>query len=539
MTSREKRFVLAGLFLGLAVAGLVYALGSLRGARRSPAGSHNVKATESQAAPAPKPPTAGGAQETTALPMSMGEQVPTGQPLSAQLSEEEQQAIGLQTAEVRRRNIARPVLAVGKVEPAETRLSTISARVGGRIDRLLLDFTGQPVARGQGVALVYSPELVTGAEEYKLARENRAQLGSRVIPEAVAQADELVAAARRKLELWGVASKQIQEIESSPQPKIHITIYSSTSGVVTERKVTEGQYVEEGDVLYTVADLSKVWVMAEIYEFDLPLVRVGQAVEITSEALPGTKLQGRVSFIEPLLNQQTRTVGVRIEVPNPRLRLRPGMFANARIITPIEKKALAVPRSAVLDTGMRKIVYVARGNGLFEGRQVELGPAGEEYYPILSGLREGERVVTHGNFMIDSQTRITGGMTGLFGGSKEFTREGQPSPPSPPAQPAHYKMTFRPEPDPPKGAAPNTFHVSVLDAKGQPVTDAQVKVTLVMPAMPAMGMPEMRASAELSWKGSEYSGTTNVPMAGPWNVAVEVSRGGQLLATYRTRFDAR
>jgi len=337
------------------------------------------------------------------------------------------------------------------------------------------------------VAQIYSPDLVTGAEEYRLALENRARLGSGAIPEAVAQADELVVSARRKLELWGLTSKQIQEIEASPQPRILVTIYSPTSGVVTERKVTRGQYVKEGDVLYVVTDLTTVWVKVEIYEPDLPLVRLGQAVEITSEALPGVKLRGPIGFIEPQVNQQVRTVALRIEVPNPHMRLRPGMFVNARVLATGKDSVLAVWRTAVLDTGLRKTVYVAQGNGVFEGREVQLGPPGEKYYPVLSGVKEGERVVTHGNFLIDSQTRITGGMTGLFGGSKEFTREGQGQQPGKPAQAAGYKITFRTEPDPPKGAAQNMFHVSITDADGKPVTDAQVRVLLVMPAMPTMG----------------------------------------------------
>lgn len=527
MSSRETRLVLVGLFLGLLLAGLIYALASRQGTWRGPAESRNLGGAEPQTVPASKPPTPGGTEEAG------------GQTLSVELSDEDQQAIGLQTAEVRRRIISRTILAVGRVEQAETRLSTVSARVGGRLDRLLVDFTGQPVARGQAVALIYSPELVTGAEEYKLAQENRARLGPGALAEAVAQADTLVASARRKLELWGLTEKQIQEIESSPQPKIHITIHSPTSGTVLERKVTEGQYVREGDALYAVADLSMVWVKAEIYESDLPLVRLGQAVEITAAALPATKLRGRVSFIEPVVNPQTRTLPVRVEVPNPGLRLRPGMFAHAKLVASTGKAVLGVPRSAVLDTGTTQIVYVAKGKGLFEGRPVELGPAGEDYYPVLSGLREGEWVVTHGNFLIDSQTRITGGMTGLFGGSKEFIRESPTSQPSQPTPAANYQIAFRPEPDPPKGAAPATFHVRVSDPAGQPVTDAQVRVTLVMPAMPSMGMAEMRASAGLTWKGGEYAGTTTVPMAGPWNVTVEVSRGGQPLATYRTRFDAR
>ena len=171
-----------------------------------------------------------------------------------------------------------------------------------------------------------------------------------------------------------------------------------------ERKVTQGQYVREGDVLYTVADLSTVWVKADVYEADLPRVRTGQSVEIAAEMLP-TKLSGRVNFIEPMLNPQTRTVPVRIQVANPGLRLRPGMFVNATFTTTGGQEVLAVPRSAVLDAGTRKLVYVARENGVFEQRQVKLGAAGEEFYPVLSGVKEGERVVTHGSFLIDSQDR--------------------------------------------------------------------------------------------------------------------------------------
>lgn len=529
MTVREKRFLMFGLILGLVLAGLIYGVTSFRAARYRATSSQGPQTAESMASSLSNPPSA--VDRNTSQ-----QQMAPDQARSVQLTDEEQKAIGVQTEEVRRRTITRPILAVGRVEEAETRLSTISARVAGRIDKLFLDFTGQAVARGQAVALIYSPELVSGAQEYKLALENQVRLGSGAMAEAVSQAGELVASARRRLELWGVTSKQIQEIESSPQPRVHITIYSPTSGTVMERKVTEGQYVKEGDVLYTVTDLSTVWVKAEVYEFDLPLVRVGKRVEITSAALPGVKLQGRMNFIEPVVNQQTRTAAVRTEVPNPGLRLRPGMFANARFLTSVERNVLSVARSAVLDTGTRKIVYVAKGNGVFEGRQVEVGPPGEDYYPVLSGLKEDEQVVVHGNFLIDSQTRITGGMTGLFGGSKEFTRETESSQPIP--SPG-YKITFRPEPDPPKGSAKNTFHVSIFDATAKPVTDAQVKVTLVMPAMPSMGMPEMRAVADLSWKGSDYAGTTTVPMAGPWNVAVEITRGGQLIASYRTRFDAR
>ncbi|MDP9264034.1 MAG: efflux RND transporter periplasmic adaptor subunit [Acidobacteriota bacterium] len=488
--------------------------------------------------PASSPPAAAAPGAST--PAGGHEQPAGNQPSTSEasgtveLTDAEQKAIGVETSEVRLRTMAGALETVGRVEEAETRLATISARVGGRIDKLSLDFTGQDVRRGQTIALIYSPEVASAAEEYKLALESVERLGSQGRPEAQAQARDLVTASRRRLELWGLAPQQIQEIAKADHPPIQITIHSTVSGTVMERKVTEGQYVKEGDALYTVADLSTVWVKADVYESDLARVRAGQPVEITSEALPG-KLRGRVDFIEPTLNPQTRTVAVRIQVANPGLRLRPGMFVHASLARSAGQQALAVPRSAVLDTGTRKLVYIARGNGVFEPRPVELGAADQEFYPVLSGLKEGERVVTHGSFLMDSQTRLSGGMAGMFGGSKEFSAN---APPTAPGAAAAFHVAFQTAPEPAAGK-PADLHVAVTDAGGKAVSDAQVRVTLLMPAMPAMGMAETRQSAELKWDGTQYSGSMTIPTAGSWNVTVEVSRNGQRVAVYRTNLRAK
>src|SRR5262249_12508302 len=192
---------------------------------------------------------------------------------------------------------------------------------------------------------------------------------------------------------------------------LRVTSYAHAGESVVERKVTRGQYVNAGDPLFTVADLSTVWVKADVYEFQLPQIRPGQMVKITSDALPDKVLHGRVDFIEPEANPQTRTIPVHVHVPNPGMRLRPGMFIRAKFISPGERESVVVPRSAVLDTGTRKMVYVAKAGGLFEAREIQTGMPSEERYPVLAGLRTGEEVVTNGNFLIDSQTRLTGGMT--------------------------------------------------------------------------------------------------------------------------------
>jgi membrane fusion protein, copper/silver efflux system len=526
MTQHENRILITGLTLGLMLALVAYAAMRLWHPDHSAAQSPEAPILKYEGAP----------EQATS---QRAEQVQADASVSSiQLNQKEQTEIGVQTVEVRRRNLQRALMAVAKVDEPETQLASISARIGGRIDKLYLDFTGQQVHRGQTMASLYSPEVSSAAEEYRLSLENRKRLGTGAEPLAVSGAEDLVNASRHRLELWGLTTQQLDEIASSAKPQIELPIYSTVSGIVTERKVTQGQYINAGEILFTVTDLSTIWVKADVYQPDLPAVRIGQPVEITSDSMPGTTLHGRVGFLDTSINPQTRTASARIEVPNPSMRLRPGMFVQVKFAAPAQHDVLAIPRSAVLDTGMRKFVYVAKGNGEFVGRQVQLGPAGTDYYPVLAGLKEGERIVSQGSFLIDSQTRITGGMTGMFGGSKEFDHgqadQGQAQAPAVP----QINITFRSDPETPRGNSDATLHVTVLDASGKPVTDVQVKVTLIMPAMPAMGMGEMRAASALTWKGSDYAGTIKVPTAGSWNVEVNASRNGQLLGSYHARLNA-
>jgi Cu(I)/Ag(I) efflux system membrane fusion protein/cobalt-zinc-cadmium efflux system membrane fusion protein len=462
---------------------------------------------------------------------------------TVQLTPAEMSAAGVQTVEVKRGRIKTDVDAFGRVEQPEAQLASVSARVGGRIEKLYVQYTGQNVRRGQAVAEIYSPEVAASAEEYRLALENRDRMQRSSEKDAVVSADELVGASRRKLELWGISAKQIEGAGTTrAQAAVPtITMYATAGGSVVERKVTRGQYVNAGDTLFTVADLSTVWVKADVYESQLAEVKTGQAVEITSEALPNKTIHGQVEFIEPTANPQTRTVPVHVHVANPGMRLVPGMFVRTKFFSRGERDTLLVPRSAVLDTGTRKLVYVAKADGVFESREVEVGAPSEDAYPVLRGLKEGEKVVMAGNFLIDSQTRLSGGMSGLFGGSKEYgehkTNDSQAS--ETPAN-AAVTITFATEPDPPKGGAENTFRVTVADAKGKPLPDAKVTVTLVMPAMPAMNMPEMRSSFEVPWMPARnmYLGRGTVPTPGPWTVTVEVRKDGKLIGSHRTRVSA-
>ncbi len=514
MNDREKRFLGIGLGAGLSLA---LAIGGAIAAVEH--GSHTPPNDVVPASPTAR------TTDTDAGTMP-GETV--------QLTADDQKAAGVQIAAVRRQHLVTTVDAFGRVEEPESNLSAIPARVAGRVDKLYLQYTGQNIRRGQPIAEIYSPDLASTIAEYKLALDSRGQLPASAQPEALRAADDLVASSRQRLALWGVTPKQIDGMQSGATPT-DVAVYSPVSGTVIERKVTQGQYVNAGDTLYSVADLSTVWVKADVYEFDLPQIKAGQPVEITSDALLGQTIRGSVEFVEPQASKETRTIPVHVHVPNPGMRLRPGMFVRAVFATH-KADALVVPRSAVLDTGVRKLVYLARDNGVFEAREVNLGTPNNDLFPVLDGLKEGDRVVVNGNFLIDSQTRLTGGMSGMFGGSKEYTDHANHGG-APPATGA-VKLDYRTDPQKLKGAAPATYHVRLTDASGKPVTDAQVTVTLVMPAMPAMHMPEMRSGGPLTWTGSEYVGSVNVPMSGSMNATIEASRNGQVIASAHIRVQA-
>jgi len=526
MISREKKLVLIGIALGALVAGaFTYAFFLREKAAVAASPDHAAMAApgSKESGESASPGTAPGA--------------------TVQLDPSEIAAAGVELAPVTSARLNTNVDSVGRVEQPEAQLATIPARVAGRIDRLHVQFTGESVRRGQAVAEIYSPELAASGEEYHLAIENRDRLRGSSQKDAIEGANALVTASRKRLQLLGVSEQQI-DAAGAGNAGLHVTIFATAGGSVVERKVTSGQYVNAGDPLFTVADLSTVWVKADVYEYQLPQIRSGQTVEITSDSLPDKVLHGHVDFIEPEANPQTRTIPVHVHVPNPSMRLRPGMYVRAKFVSPAARETLVVPRSAVLDTGTRKLVYTAKGGGVFEAREIQTGSPTEELYPVLAGLQAGEQVVVHGNFLIDSQTRLSGGVTGLYGGSKSYDENATPTPataqnaPQGAAKGIAAKISFAVVPNPPKGAADNTFHVSLTDADGKAIAGAEVTVTLVMPAMPSMGMPEMRNSFQLPFTQGMYMGKGNIGMAGPWNVTVEARRNGQVIATYRTHLNA-
>jgi Cu(I)/Ag(I) efflux system membrane fusion protein len=320
----------------------------------------------------------------------------------------------------------------------------------------------------------------------------------------------------------------------------HVTIYSTGAGTVVERKVTQGQYVNAGETLLTLADLNEIWIKVDVYEEQLQQIHPGQDVEINSEALSGRAVHGHVQFIEPNTNAQTRTVPVHVHLANPGMRLLPGMFVSATFVSRAARPSIVVPRSAVLETGTRKIVYLAKADGVFEAREVQVGAPSEDLFPVMSGLNAGDKVVLNGNFLIDSQAQLSSGMSGLYGGSKEFAagQQGQAVPAN--TKPGIAKIELHTPPEV-KGDADNMFQASLTDANGKPINEAHVTVTVVMPAMPAMNMPEMKNSFELPWVAASqmYAGKGKVPMAGSWTVLVEARKDGSVIASSHTRISAK
>jgi Cu(I)/Ag(I) efflux system membrane fusion protein len=299
---------------------------------------------------------------------------------------------------------------VGKVDYDETRLGHITAWMGGRIDKLYVDYTGSVVKKGQPMAEIYSPELLTAQAELIQASKAIRELEKSGLQRVKDSAKQTERAAREKLRLLGLPEGQIKAVLERGTPSDHITLHATMSGVVIQKDILEGMYVKTGERIYTIADLSRVWVVLEAYESDLPWVKLRQDVEFQTDAYPGEIFKGKVVYIDPIVNEKTRTVKVRLDVPNPKGKLKPGMFVRASKQSAVkgDQGSLVIPASAPLITGKRAIVYVQipGKEGTYEGKEIVLGPRAGDHYIVRSGLVEGELVVTKGNFKIDSAVQL-------------------------------------------------------------------------------------------------------------------------------------
>ena len=342
-----------------------------------------------------------GAQEQT------GHQPGRTPPPVVVLSPDKVQLIGVRTAVAEYRSVDKQIRTVGKIEPDETKLAYVNTKIAGWVKKLFVDYTGKEVVKGQPLLSIYSPDLVTAQEEYLIALRT-AQTGTAGVTEIDASRRELIESAKRRLLLWDITEGQIRNLEKTGKPKTEMTIEAPLSGIVLEKMVLDGAYITPGMNLYKIADLSSIWIMADIYEYEVTLVKVGQAARVTLPYQSGEAYRATVNYRYPTPDPVSRTLKVRLSMQNPGLTLKPEMFANVEINVSSGAR-LVIPREAVLDSGTRQIVYVEKKPGTYEMRVVTLGVRGEDYVEVLKGIRKGERVVTSGNFLIDSESQLRTG----------------------------------------------------------------------------------------------------------------------------------
>jgi membrane fusion protein, copper/silver efflux system len=340
----------------------------------------------------------------------------SGRPDGAfRISPEKQQLIGVQYGTVEYQDTSKSLRAVGRVAYDETKIVRISPKVEGWIEQVFVDFTGKQVKKGQPLLSIYSPDLVQTQAEYLLALRGREELSASEFADAAKFSASLVESARRRLELWDISKQQIDALEKRGTPVKAMTLYAPADGFVLTRNAFPRQRVTPETELYALADLSKIWVMADVYEFEAADIREGLAADVTLSAYPGRTFRGRVAYINPQLESSTRTLKVRVELQNPGFLLKPDMFADVTFrIT--GARSLVVPAEAVMDSGSEQTVFVSLGDGYFEPRKVTLGGKVDNKYVVTSGLKAGEQVVTSGNFLIDSESKLKSATDSMGGG---------------------------------------------------------------------------------------------------------------------------
>ena len=444
-------------------------------------------------------------------------------PGTAMVSPQMQQLMGVRTAVVEAKTLSKTIRAVGTVTYDESRVKHVHSKVDGWVDKLYINSTGAFVSKGQPLFSIYSPDLLATQSEYLMAKKHYESLATSSIPEVKTGASSLVAASKTRLALWDISEQQLRDLEQKGEAQKTLTLYSPYSGFVIKKDINEGMKVMGDKELYTIADLSSVWVNADVYESDILFIKVGQRADISLSYSPGESLKGRVSYIYPYLDEKTRTVKVRLEHPNPGYKLKPEMYVNTEIKIPGETQ-LSVPEEAVLDSGTRKIVFVDKGDGHFEAKEVKVGTKMEGFYQVLSGVKEGEKIAASSAFLLDSESRLSeamGAMAGMAG------MEGMKMDTPMKAGPMEKKvgdLTFMLSTQPEKTkAGENILRLKIIDKSGKLVTDALVsfQYTMTMP-----GMVLSKAEAKHSKDGS-YETKANFGMAGEWDVTVIVRRPTQ------------
>lgn len=453
-------------------------------------------------------------------------------PTPVQLSPQRLQAIGVKTATVTLQGIDDHLRLPGNVDVNEKRVSYVQTRFPGWIQKVFANATYQYVHKGEPLFTIYSPDLVSTEQEYLLAKQNQKSFADDMHRTARKEGDWLVEAASNRIKQFGVPSSELARLEQSGKVEHDIEIDSPVSGYITERNALPNQYVQADTKLYTIADLSTAWVYANVAQTDVGRLKPGDRAAVTVDAYPGRQFNGRIDQILPQVDAMTRTVRVRLVFSNPNVVLKPGMYVNVGIDVPLGRQ-LVIPSSGVLEAGTRQIAFVDHGQGYLEPREIQVGPRVDDHSVVLRGLKQGERIVSSANFLVDSEAQLQAAI-GSF--APPPPGAGAAAAMNAPNQQIGIDLTTDPAPAH-KGA--NTVRVRLTAADGKPVSGAQTAVTFFMPAMPAMGMAAMRVAATLSEKGAGlYEAQVQLETGGTWQVTVTVLRNGQTIGTKQLSVNA-
>lgn len=444
-----------------------------------------------------------------------------------QLSAEQMQSIGVKTGIAEYKQLSDDIRATGTVDIDERLLSYVQVRFPGYIRKVFADATYQYVRKGEPLFTIYSPDLVATQQEYLLARQNQKFMSTSSIEGVASGAASLSSAAEQRLQQWDIPASEIAKLKETGKAIQDLTINAPTSGYITERNALPNMYAEPATRLYTVADLSRVWVNAQVFQNDIGRLKPGDIAAITVDAYPDRTFSGRIEDILPQVDMTTRTVKVRLAIGNPGIKLKPGMFVNVDMKSALGRQ-LVVPASAVFQTGTRQIVFIDHGSGSLEPKDVVLGPRVGDDVVVLKGLEARQQIVTSANFLLDSESQLQ-----VAAGS--YT----PPPSSNTTQQSStINVDFTTDPNPVhKGS--NTFRVKLTATNGSPVTGADVSVIFFMPSMPAMGMAAINTTTKLLQKSAGlYEGQGSLDSGGTWQVTVTVQQNGQTIATKQLHVNA-
>jgi RND family efflux transporter MFP subunit len=512
------RTSLVWVILILAAAGVYWYRPQLPRPKR--AGPVAVQTLAVGSAPAQPPtPSAGSPQEAPLTPV--------------QLTPQRMQSIGVTTGAVEWKQITDHIRATGTVDINERLVSYVQIRFSGYIRNVFANATYQFVRKGDPLFTIYSTDLVGAQNEYLLALRNGDMLSRSSVDGVASGAAAVALAAESRLRQWNIPQAEITVVKETGKPIVDLPINSPVSGYITERKALPNAYVEPATRLYTIADLSHIWVYAQLFQDDVGRVKPGDLAQISVDSYSGRVFRGRIESILPQVDMATRTVRARLDVVNADLKLRPGMFVNVDLEANLGRH-LVVPASAVLQSGLRQVAFLDQGGGRLEPREVVTGARVGDDLIIVKGLQPRQRIVTSANFLIDSESQLQ-----AAAGSYAPPPPGVSSAaPQTAQQNVQVNIDFTTDPNPPKKGN-NAIRVKLTDANGAPMTGLDVSVTFYMPAMSAMGMAAMTTTSKLSGTGNGvYQGAGVLPSGGPWQVTISAQKNGQTLATKQLRMNA-